>query len=275
MFCGSATWRRWKSAPAGNSSVSVSSPRSRRPRLREEARDRDRALAHGVEDAPVPRLGDLLELDGRCLGTPQREGGSGSLRSVRAGGSRRGGVGACAAPVGARLEQLDAMRERLAREVGVRARHLHERELERKPRVGALPRVLDGDREQVDQPQDGRLGELVRLLAEQLLRLLGHGQRVGNVPHVLHEQQVPQVLEQVGRRGGRDPGPAPRAPRRRGARRPCRGRRPCRRAGAATPRRPRRRAAAPTARRSSRTSTPRAGRASTRRRGTSRARRVR
>ena len=90
------------------------------------------------------------------------------------------------------------MREGFAGEVGVRARHLHERELERKPRVGALPRVLDGDREQVDEAQDGGLGELVGLLAEELLRLLGDGQRVGHVPHVLHEQQVPKVLDQVG-----------------------------------------------------------------------------
>ncbi len=90
------------------------------------------------------------------------------------------------------------MCERLAREVRVRPRHLHERELERKPRVGALPRVLDGDREEVDEPQDGRLGKLVRLLAQELLRLLGDGERVGDVAHVLDEQQVPEMLEQVG-----------------------------------------------------------------------------
>ena len=96
-----------------------------------------------------------------------------------------------------RLEELDPVRERLAREVGVRSRHLHERELEREPRVGALPCVIDGDREQVDQPQDSGLGELVGLLAEELFRLLRHGQRVGDVPHVLHQQQVAKMLEQV------------------------------------------------------------------------------
>ena len=40
--------------------------------------------------------------------------------------------------------------------------------------------------------------QLVRLLAQPLARLLGHGQRVGHLAHVLDEQQVAQVLEQVG-----------------------------------------------------------------------------
>ncbi len=77
-------------------------------------------------------------------------------------------------------------------------RHLHERELERQPRVGALPRVLDRDREQVAEAEHGRRRQLVRLLAQPLARLVGDGQRVGHVAHVLHEQQVAQVLEQVG-----------------------------------------------------------------------------
>ncbi len=41
-------------------------------------------------------------------------------------------------------------------------------------------------------------GELVRLLAQPLARLVGDGQRVGHVAHVLDEQKVAQVLEQVG-----------------------------------------------------------------------------
>ena len=96
------------------------------------------------------------------------------------------------------LEQLDAVRERLAGEIGVRPGHLHDRELEREPRVAALAHVLERDGEQVDEAQDGRLRKLVRLLAEELLRLLGHRERVRDVAHVLHEQQVAQVLEQVG-----------------------------------------------------------------------------
>ena len=52
----------------------------------------------------------------------------------------------------------------LAFEVGGRARHLDERELERKARVAALAHVLDGDREQVAEPEHGRLAELVGLL---------------------------------------------------------------------------------------------------------------
>ena len=77
--------------------------------------------------------------------------------------------------------------------------HLDERQLERKPRIAALPLVLEDDGQQVDQPQDGGLGKLVRLLAQPVARLLGERQRVGHVAEVLHEQQVAQVLEQVPR----------------------------------------------------------------------------
>ena len=105
------------------------------------------------------------------------------------------------------------MSERLAREIGLRPRHLHDRELERQPGIAALAHVLHGHGEQVDQPQHGRLGELVRLLAQELLRLLGDGERLGDVTHVLDEEEMPEVLEQIESRGGRDPVPARRAPR--------------------------------------------------------------
>ena len=85
-----------------------------------------------------------------------------------------------------------------ARQVGAGPRHLDERELERQPRVAALAHVVDGDREQVAEPEHGRLAELVRLRAQALARLLGHRQRLGHLAHVLDEHQVPQVLEQVG-----------------------------------------------------------------------------
>ena len=97
----------------------------------------------------------------------------------------------------ARLELLEPVRDRLAREIGGGARHLHERELERQPRVAALAHVVDRDREQVDQPDHRRLAELVRLRAQPLARLLGHGQRLGHLAHVLHEQQMAQVLDQL------------------------------------------------------------------------------
>ena len=57
------------------------------------------------------------------------------------------------------------MRQRLAREVGGGPGHLHEGELERKPGVRALTDVLDGDREEVDEPEHRGLRQLVRLLA--------------------------------------------------------------------------------------------------------------
>jgi hypothetical protein len=79
--------------------------------------------------------------------------------------------------------------ERLAREVGVRPCHLDERELERQAGVAALAHVVDGDRQQVDQAEHRRLGQLVRLLAQALARLLGHRQRLGDVADVLDEQE--------------------------------------------------------------------------------------
>ena len=97
----------------------------------------------------------------------------------------------------ARLEHLEPVRERIAGEVGLRAGDLDERELERQPRIAALAHVVDGDREQVDQAQHGRLGQLVRLLAEALARLLGDGQRLGHVADVLHEQQLAEMLDQL------------------------------------------------------------------------------
>ena len=76
-------------------------------------------------------------------------------------------------------------------------RHLHERELERQARVAALADVVDGDVEQVDEPQHLGLAELVGLRAQPLARFRGDRERVGHLAHVLDEQQVAQVLEQV------------------------------------------------------------------------------
>ena len=116
-------------------------------------------------------------------------------RAARA-AARAVGSAAARRRLRARLEQLEPVRERLARQVGLRARHLHERELERQARVAALAHVVDGDGEQIDQAHDGRLGELVCLLPQALARLLGDGQRLGNVADVLDEQQLAEVLDQ-------------------------------------------------------------------------------
>src|SRR6266700_4190024 len=97
----------------------------------------------------------------------------------------------------ARLELLEPVGDRLAREIRRRARHLDERELERQAGIATLAHVVDGDGEQVDQAYDRRLAELVRLRAQPLLRLLGDGQRLRHLVHVLHEHQVPQVLDQI------------------------------------------------------------------------------
>ena len=96
------------------------------------------------------------------------------------------------------LQLLDPVRERLALQVPLRPRHLDKRELQRQPGVGALAHVVDGYGEKVDETEHRRLRELVRLLAEALARLLGDRQRVRHVAHVLDEQQVAKVLEEVG-----------------------------------------------------------------------------
>ena len=138
-------------------------------------------------------------MDGASVGSGEGAGvetaGGASSAAAGARSTRAGGGAATGRP---RLEQLYAVGERLAREICLRACHLHEGELERQPRVGALPDVVHRDGQEVDQPEDGRLGKLVRLLAQQLPRLLGHGQRLRDVPHVLDEQEMPQVLEEIG-----------------------------------------------------------------------------
>ena len=45
---------------------------------------------------------------------------------------------------------------------------------------------------------DGRLAQLVRLSPQPLAHLLGQGQRVGHLAHVLDEEQLAEMLEQIG-----------------------------------------------------------------------------
>ncbi|MBA3375002.1 MAG: hypothetical protein H0U00_04185 [Actinobacteria bacterium] len=170
-------------------------------------------LATGIERSRtvstiVPCVGHLLELDRTGLGLPGSR--RRRLRCRCLADGRCGSRGRLSTRGDPALEQFDAVRERLAGQVGVRPRHLHERELEREPRVAALAQVLDGYSEEIDQPEHGRLGKRIRLLAQELLRLLRDGQGLGHVAHVLHQQEVPQVLEQIGLRGA--PGPAPDRP---------------------------------------------------------------
>src|SRR5262249_17419984 len=132
--------------------------------LAQHRRGRDRALLDRGENRPLPRLLELLELERRRLprlGWFRTEVGRGSLR--RRPGRWWGLVAQRGEPL---LELLEAVGDRLAREVGRGTGDLDERELERQPGVTALPHVLDGDGEQVDQAQSRRLPELVRLLAE-------------------------------------------------------------------------------------------------------------
>ena len=95
------------------------------------------------------------------------------------------------------LEQLEPVGQRLLREVGARARDLHERELERKARVAALAHVVDCQGQEVAEPQHARLGELVRLREELLARLLGDRDRLRHRAQVLDDEEVPKMLEEV------------------------------------------------------------------------------
>ena len=95
------------------------------------------------------------------------------------------------------LELLEAVRDRLALEVGGGPGHLDERELEREPRVAALAHVVDGDREQIAETENRGLAQLVRLSAQAVPGLVGQRQRVGHLAHVLDEEDMPQVLEEV------------------------------------------------------------------------------
>ena len=61
----------------------------------------------------------------------------------------------------------------------------------------ALAHVVDGDREQVDQAEDGRLAELGCLRLHPLAGLLARRGRLRHVAEMLREHQLPQVLDQV------------------------------------------------------------------------------
>ena len=152
----------------------------------------------------MPRPPAAARARGRAR-RPERErgraGGSGSACGSAAAGSSGRGLVSDTETGSARnlslLEPLEAERDRLAREVARRARHLDERELERQARVAALTHVVDRDREQVDEPQDRGLLELIRLRLQPLPRFLARRGRLGHVAEVLREHDLPQVLEQV------------------------------------------------------------------------------
>jgi hypothetical protein len=134
-----------------------------RPCFAEDRGARNRAVTHGGKHGLLPRILNLLEID------------------VARGGGRRGGRCRLAPGGGGlsgtptRLQLLEPVGDRLAREVGARPCHLDERELEREAGVAALADILDRDGEEVDQPQDLRVAELVRLRAQPLPRLRRDG----------------------------------------------------------------------------------------------------
>ena len=152
----------------------------------------DRAFLDGRKDRAQPGFLQLFELERRRR--RHRHGlDRGLLRTPLGVGHRDW----CARDVAPRLELLEPVGKGLARQVATGAGDLHERELQRQARVAALSHVLDGHGQEVDQTDHGRFAELIRLRAEPLAGLLGDGQRIRHLAHVLHEHQMTQMLEQV------------------------------------------------------------------------------
>ena len=237
-FFGSSIWARWKPAAGANSTVSVSPLRLDGTCLGEQRRDRDRSRPDRFDDVALPGIPELVELEGREL--RGRRGRRGARRRVRGlgGRGRRGGRGGRGRPfldrggwrhaLRPRLEQLEPVGERLAREVGLRPGDLDERELERQPWVATLAHVVDRDGQEVDQANDRRLRQLVRLLPQALARLLGDRQRLRARARRAGRAGAGGDARSGRSRADRDPDPARRAPRSGRVRRRCRGRRSCR-----------------------------------------------
>ena len=175
-----------------------------RVRLAQHRRHGDRPRLERRQDGALPGLLELLQLDRGRRGDGDGHGALGlGLRAGLRARRRRGGLRSRGrrgrrVPGEPLLQLLQPEGGRLAREVGRRARHLDERELERQPRVAALAHVVDGHGQEVHQPQHRALAELVRLLAQPVPRLLGHRHRLRHLADVLDEHELAQVLEQVG-----------------------------------------------------------------------------
>ena len=164
---------------------------------REHRRGRDRALLDGGQDRPLPRLLELLELE------RGRRGGAGATRSalLRPVPGHRSGASA--------VDRDGRMRPRCSSCSSRNASDSRERSAPGRVtltsasssgRRGSPPWRMSSTAtaSRSISRSTGRLAELVRLRAQPLARLLGHRQRLGHLAHVLHEQQMPQVLEQIG-----------------------------------------------------------------------------
>jgi hypothetical protein len=112
-----------------------------------------------------------------------------SAPASTAGASTSGGGSASAGAWGD-VQPLDPLQQRFAREIVLGLRHLHERELERKPWVAALAHILHGHREQVHEPQHRGCAKLARLRAQAFTGVVRHRDGVRHLSHVLDEHEV-------------------------------------------------------------------------------------
>ena len=148
-FFGSSARPRWNEAAGGNSSTSRSpSSATGRASARTEPVGIDFSDTVGRIDC-FQAAWISLEVERRAL--LDGDGGLGQPAAVvRRSAGASAGCGLGGGPAGRRraaasLELLQPVGGRLAGEVGAGPRHLDERELERKPRIAALPDVVDGD----------------------------------------------------------------------------------------------------------------------------------
>ena len=189
---------------------------TRRPPSKDAGRASRNTDAAGIErvdlgdDGRVPGLTELVEVERRrftagpgglvggrfrpCRGRFGR-----SLDGGRLDAWCRGALWVCRRDgVRARFQTLDALEQGLARKVVLGLGHLHQRELERQAGIAALAHVLHGHGQEIHEPQHLRRAELTRLGPQALAGVLRDGNRVWHLAHVLHQQEVAQMLQQVG-----------------------------------------------------------------------------
>ena len=160
-----ASCQRSASRPASRAGAAASARRARGPGLR-----------------PAGGRGDR--------GRPGGRGAPGRRRHAAAATARI--PGAAASSRERRWSNASAVRSPAGRHV------LHERQLERQARVGALADVVEHGAQQVDQPVDGRRLEPLGLAREPGPLVVGHGRLGGQPPELLLEEDQPQVGEEVG-----------------------------------------------------------------------------
>ena len=198
-FFGSSMSARWKSAVCLNESVSVSS--SRADGVASASSD-ETGIERSLTAGSTLRVQASRSWSRSAVGTEARRAGasvSGRCRARRGRGNGEGphdsaaGGPACTRDSSTSSRWASESRERSAwgRVILTSASSSGSR--------GSPPWRMSSTAtaSRSIRRSDGRLGQLVRLLAQPLAGLLGDGQRLGHVADVLHEQELAEVLDQL------------------------------------------------------------------------------